>query len=106
MNSTTPTVLAIILLGMITLFYRFSFINKHGAKFADKIPTQLLKFLGPATFSAIVANNLIATNSTPQIFKIKIAVAALSLIVAYVSKSILITLVFGLGLLSALQFLL
>ncbi|MFN8945149.1 MAG: AzlD domain-containing protein [Pseudobdellovibrionaceae bacterium] len=105
MNTTIPTVLAMILLGMITLLYRFSFINKQGAKFADKIPTQLLKFLGPATFSAIVANNLIGTNSTPQIFKIKIAVAALSLIVAYITKSILITLIFGLGLLYTLQFL-
>lgn len=98
-TNLTPIVLSMLLLGLITYFYRFSFLSKVGSHWAEKIPAPLLRLLGPAAFSAIIVNNLMASRAHPELFKAKLFVAALSLIVAAISKSIIVTLIFGLGLL-------
>ncbi len=99
----TQILLAIILLGAITYFYRFSFLSQTGSTLAEKIPPRLLKLLGPATFSAIIANNLLSSKANPEAFQQQLIVAGLSLIVAHKTKSILATLIFGLMALYLLQ---
>jgi branched-subunit amino acid transport protein len=95
--------LALFLLGIITYAYRFSFLSQKGSQLAEKIPPKVLKFLGPATFSAVIANNLINIKSDPHDIKLKMIAILASLVVAGLTKSILFTLIFGLGLLFALQ---
>ena len=96
-------VLSIVLLGVITFFYRFSFVHPKGRKLAEKIPPEFLALLAPATFSAIIANNLITSQSNSVEFQQKIQVAVLALAVAYFTRNIVATLAFGLGLLALLQ---
>lgn len=96
-------VLSIFLLGAITFCYRFSFVQAKGRQLAEKIPPEFLALLGPATFSAIIANNLLASQSDPAEFKRKIIVSLLALLVAAFTRSIVATLIFGLGLLALLQ---
>lgn len=96
-------VFAIFLLGAITFCYRFSFVHPRGRRLAQKIPREFLALLAPATFSAIIANNLLSSQASAEEFHQKIAVAFLALIVAYFTRSIIATLVFGLGLLAFLQ---
>lgn len=103
MSPHWPIVIAAIILGIITYLYRFSFISAKGKKFAEKIPPQFLMLLAPATFSAIIANNILSHQANPQELKQKIIVAALALPVAYLTKNIIVTLVFGLGLLYVIQ---
>lgn len=99
----TQIVLAMLLLGAITYFYRFSFLSHTGARVAEKIPPRLLKLLGPATFTAIIANNLSLSKATPETFHNQLIVTAFALIVAHQTKSILATLIFGLLALYVLQ---
>lgn len=99
-------VFSIFLLGFITFCYRFSFVHPKGRRLAEKIPRDFLALLGPATFSAIIANNLLASQSDPSEFRRKAVVALLALGVAAVTRSIVATLIFGLGLLACLQYLL
>ncbi len=97
------TVLSIFLLGLITFLYRYSFINSYGRKIAEKIPQDFLKLLAPATFTAIITNNLLASQAHPLEFRQKIVVAVIAIPVAYYSKSIVGTVIFGLGLLYLFQ---
>ncbi|HRO66855.1 MAG TPA: AzlD domain-containing protein [Pseudobdellovibrionaceae bacterium] len=96
-------VFSIFLLGAITFCYRFSFVHPKGRQLAEKIPPGFLALLGPATFSAIIANNLLASQSDPAELQRKIVTALLALAVAYFTKSVVATLIFGLGLLACLQ---
>lgn len=95
---------SIFLLGFITFCYRFSFVHPKGRRLAEKIPPEFLALLGPATFSAIIANNLLASQSDPAEFQRKAVVALLALGVAFFTKSIIATLASGLGLLALLQY--
>lgn len=95
MISTTSILVAMILLGTITFLYRFSFISPWGKKWADRIPAEFLKLLGPATFAAIVVNNIATQPAEPEELRQKIVVAVLALLVAYFTRSILATLIFG-----------
>lgn len=99
----TTLVLAMLLLGLITFFYRYSFISGPGKKIAEKIPEKFLLLLAPTAFSAIIANNMLSQRSSPEELRQKTLVAALSLLVAYFSRSVLATVLFGLGLLYILQ---
>ena len=101
--SLSEIVLSITLLGIITFIYRYSFISDQGRKIAEKIPQDFLKLLAPATFAAIIANNLVSHQSNSEDLKQKSIVAVLSLIVAYFTKSIVATLAFGLILLYVMQ---
>ena len=92
-----------LLLGAITFCYRFSFISSRGKALAEKIPEDFLKLLAPAAFTAIVTNNLLSTHGEPEELQLKFAVAAVSVVVAYFTKSMMTTLVFGLLLLYFLQ---
>lgn len=87
---------AILLLGAITFCYRFSFISSHGRSVAEKIPIRLLNLLAPASFAAIIVNNILHSASDPGLFKQKLLVAVLAFGVAYKTRSVMITLVFGL----------
>lgn len=86
-------------LGTITFLYRYAFISPLGKKWVEKIPTRFLQLLAPATFAAIVMNSLNASAQNPEALKPRILVALASLIVAFLTKNILVTLVFGLSLL-------
>lgn len=97
------TVIAIFLLGLITFLYRYSFVSSMGRRIAEKIPQDFLKLLAPATFTAIVVNNLLASQGNPIEFRQKILVAGISLPVAYFTKSMVTTVLFGLGLLYLIQ---
>ncbi len=97
------TLFAMILLGAITFCYRFSFISSWGKKWADRIPADFLRLLAPATFTAIVVNNIVSQPAEPAEFRLKILVSLLSMVVAYWTRSILMTLLFGLILLYLLQ---
>jgi branched-subunit amino acid transport protein len=97
------TVLAILLLGLITFLYRYSFVSSYGRLVAEKIPQDFLKLLAPATFTAIVMNNLLANHQHPLEFRQKVMVAVISLPVAYFTKSMVTTVIFGLGLLYVFQ---
>ena len=101
--SITAIVISICLLGVITFVYRFSFISNQGKKIAEKIPQDFLRLLAPSTFAAIITNNLLSHQSSPEDLKLKGIVAVLALLVAYLTKSIVTTLVFGLVLLYILQ---
>lgn len=101
--SITEILLSISLLGVVTFIYRYSFISNHGKKIAERIPQDFLKLLAPATFAAIIANNMVAHQTNPEDLKQKSIVAILSLLVAYFTKSIMATLAFGLILLYVLQ---
>ena len=94
--------MAMVLLGAITYFYRFSFLSHTGSQIAEKIPPRFLKLLGPATFTAIIANNLVSAKTTPETFHHQLIVTSFALVVAHRTKSILMTLIFGL---TALYFL-
>ncbi len=96
-------IVGMICLGIITFCYRYSFISDQGKKFAQKIPENFLALLGPAVFSAIISNNILSQPSTPQEFRNKILVAVAALVVAYLTKNVLVTLLFGLALLHFVQ---
>lgn len=96
-------VAAIFALGIITFFYRYSFISPQGKQIAEKIPVKLLSLLAPATFSAIIANHFLAHQSNPHELQLKVIVAVLSILVAYFTKNAVATLAFGLTLLHFLQ---
>lgn len=97
------TLFAIFLLGAITFLYRYSFINSYGRKVAERIPQEFLKLLAPATFTAIVANNLLSSQGNPTEFQQKLIVALISMPIALLTKSMVATVVFGLTLLYVLQ---
>lgn len=97
------TLFAILLLGLITFLYRYSFISPFGRRIAEKIPTDFLKLLAPTTFTAIVVNNLLTSQHHPEEFRQKLIVALVSLPIAFLTKSMVATVVFGLGLLYLLQ---
>lgn len=97
------TLFSIFLLGAITFLYRYSFINSYGRRIAEKIPQEFLKLLAPATFTAIVTNNLLSSQANPAEFQQKLIVAIISMPVAFLTKSMVATVVFGLGLLYLLQ---
>jgi branched-subunit amino acid transport protein len=99
----TSLILSMILLGAITYLYRYSFISGPGRKIAEKIPEKFLLLLAPTAFSAIIANNMLAQHPGPEELRQKTLVAALSVVVAYFSRSVLATVLFGLGLLYILQ---
>lgn len=93
------TVLAMFILGLITFFYRYSFISAQGKKIAEKIPVSFLQLIAPATFAAIIFNGILASQSNPAVFRVRLLVAALALVVAYWTESILATVVVGLAVL-------
>jgi branched-subunit amino acid transport protein len=93
----------IVALGLVTFLYRFSFISAPGRKIASKIPPALLQLLGPTAFTAIMVNNLLSQPVSPAEFRQRGLVMALALPVAYFSRSMLVTVLFGLGLLYFLQ---
>jgi branched-subunit amino acid transport protein len=101
--SMTEIVLSISFLSIITFIYRYSFISDQGRDIAAKIPQEFLRLLAPATFAAIIANNLVSHQSDTYDLKLKSIVAVLSLLIAYKTKSIMATLSFGLILLFILQ---
>jgi branched-subunit amino acid transport protein len=90
------------LLGSITFLYRYSFVSEKGKKIAQKVPPSFLALLAPATFTAIVINNLMSNQNLAD-FHFKVLVLCISSLVAYVTKSIMLTLIFGLTLLYYLQ---
>ena len=77
--SITAIVISICLLGVITFVYRFSFISNQGKKIAEKIPQDFLRLLAPSTFAAIITNNLLSHQSSPEDLKLKGIVAVLAL---------------------------
>jgi branched-subunit amino acid transport protein len=99
----TALILSMILLGLITFLYRYSFISGPGRKVAEKIPEKFLLLLAPTAFSAIIANNMLSQHHSPEELRQKSMVAAISVVVAYISRSVLATVLFGLGLLYILQ---
>lgn len=99
----TAMVLSMVLLGLITFVYRFSFISAPGKKIAEKIPAKFLLLLAPTAFTAIIANNILANQASPEELRQKTIVAAVSLVVAYFTRSMLATVLFGLGLLYLIQ---
>lgn len=101
--STIAIVISICMLAAITFVYRFSFISHQGRKIAEKIPQDFLRLLAPSTFAAIITNNLLSHQASPEDLKLKGIAAVLALLVAYLTKSIMTTLVFGLVLLYILQ---
>jgi len=96
-------ILGMVFLGLITFSYRYSFVSRHGKKLAQKIPPKFLALLGPAVFASIITNNILSHQGDFQQFKNKILVALTSLIVAYFTKNVVVTLVFGLVLLNFIQ---
>ncbi len=94
--------LCVSLLGLITFLYRYSFVSSQGKKVAQRIPPSFLMLLGPATFTAIVINNLLASQKMTD-FHLKGIVLCVSAFVAYFTKSIMATLAFGLIFLYYLQ---
>ena len=92
-----------IALGLITFSYRYSFISTWGRKVGAKIPTNLLALLGPAVFTVIITNNILSYQNQPTEFQNKIVVAGLALVVAYFTKSVIGTVLFGLVLLHFLS---
>lgn len=102
MNQNLWVAFCVLILGFITFLYRFSFVSQAGKKVAQKIPPSFLALLGPATFTAIVINNLLSNQNLPD-FNSKILVLCVSAFVAYFTKSIMTTLVFGLLFLYYLQ---
>lgn len=96
-------ILNMCLLGFITFCYRYSFISRQGKKIAEKIPPNFLALLGPAVFTSIIANNILSNQSNPLEFKQKIFVVFAAFFVAYLTKNVVATLAFGLGLLYCLQ---
>lgn len=95
MNKDVLTFLAIVLLGAITFLYRFSFISERGRVVAEKIPEKFLDLLAPSVFTAIVVGNLVSVHGKPE-FQPKLIALAASAVVAYFSRSITATLMFGL----------
>lgn len=89
-------VIAMLILGGLTFFYRYAFISSIGKRWADRIPTSLLQLLAPATFAAIIFNNLVFSHPESTPMQPRLIVAALALILAYWTESILVTLIFGL----------
>lgn len=89
-------ILAVTLLGLITFLYRFSFISRPGKKIAERIPAAFLLLLAPTAFTAIIVNNILAHQANPGELQQKTAVATLSLAVAYFTRSMLATALFGL----------
>lgn len=94
---------AILVLGFITFCYRYSFVSAYGRRLAGRIPREFLELLAPATFSAIIAGHLMSHRNDPSGFPPLLVTAALSMGVAYATRSMLVTLVFGLGVLAVLQ---
>lgn len=88
--------LGMMALGLITFCYRYSFISSAGRRIGEKIPTKLLALLGPAVFTAIITNNILSYQNQPQEFQNKIVAATASLMVAYFTRNVVVTLVFGL----------
>jgi branched-subunit amino acid transport protein len=102
-SSDLAMIASIFLLGLITYSYRYSFISARGKEIAKRIPQNLLRLLAPATFSAIIANSLLSGQNNPKELSQKLIVAGLSLAVAYLTKNIIATIIFGLILLHFLQ---
>lgn len=96
--------LAIGLLGLITFLYRFSFLSDRGGQLSNRLPQEFLRLLAPATFAAIITNNIISHPENAQDLRNKTITAALSLVVAYATKNIIVTVIFGLAVLYALGF--
>lgn len=96
-------ILNMFFLGFITFCYRYSFISSHGKRIAEKIPPRFLALLGPAVFTSIIANNILSNQNNPTEFQQKLVVAGASLVVAYFTKNVVATLIFGLLLLHFLQ---
>lgn len=92
-----------VLLGAITFCYRYSFISSQGKKIAQRIPPQFLMLLGPAVFTSIIANNIFSYHDNPTEFQQKVLVATAALVVAYFTRNVVATMVFGLVLLHYLQ---
>ena len=99
----TPILISMLILGGVTFAYRFSFISRWGSGLANKLPARLLELLGPAAFTAIIVNNLLSHQKHTELFQYKLVVAVLAGAVAYFTRSVLATLVFGLLLLHYLQ---
>lgn len=99
----TSILFSMVLLGGVTFAYRFSFISRWGSGLATRLPSRLLELLGPAAFTAIIVNNLLSHQKSPELFHYKLVVAALAALVAYFTRSVLATLIFGLLLLHFLQ---
>lgn len=102
-DASPAMLLAVFLLGGVTFLYRYSFISGAGRKIAAKIPAEFLRLLAPATFVAIIVNSLLASQSDPRDFGQKALVALLAFGVAALTRSIVVTLVFGLVALYVLQ---
>ncbi len=102
MNQDIWIAICVSVLGLITFLYRYSFVSSHGKKIAQRIPPSFLMLLGPATFTAIVVNNLMSSQKSAD-FHLKGIVLCISAFVAYFTKSIMATLVFGLLFLYYLQ---
>lgn len=94
--SDASLIFAVLLLGSITFCYRFSFISSPGRAIAEKIPVRLLNLLAPASFAAIIMNNLLSSQKDPVLFKQKLLVAGFSIVFAYFTRQLIGTLVFGL----------
>ncbi len=89
-------VTSMLILGGLTFFYRYAFISLMGKKLSDRIPTALLQLLAPATFAAIIFNNLLFSHSESTAIRPRLIIATLALALAFWTESILITLIFGL----------
>ena len=83
-------------LGLLTFLYRFAFVSNLGKKLADKIPIQFLQLLAPATFAAIIVNNMISSHTDSTSLTPRFTVATICLGLAYWTESILLTLLVGL----------
>lgn len=94
--SDSSMIIAVFILGAITFCYRFSFISSQGRSVAEKIPTRLLNLLAPASFAAIIMNNLLSSQKDPVLFQQKLIVAGASIVFAYFTRNLIGTLVFGL----------
>lgn len=96
MSSDLAIFLSILLLGSITFCYRYSFISTHGRGVAEKIPIRLLNLLAPASFAAIIVNNLLHSGGDKILFQQKLVASAIALVFAYYTRSVIFTFIFGL----------
>ena len=97
-------VLLMLVLGAITLALRYSFIYFHGKK---TLPPQLqacLPFIPVSVLSALVAPALIEGSLPQALIAPRFIAGMIACMVAWYSKSVLVTLVVGMMVLWALKF--
>lgn len=106
MNPAAPSFIlvgSILILGFITFLYRFAFMSSIGQQLSHKIPNYFFKILAPATFTAIITQSFLNNQNESQDLKTKFLTLIISVFIAYRTRSVLLTVIFGLSLLYGLE---